>query len=140
MWASQKQRSQHVTLTSSQHVPLTSFQQATLTSLVSCRFVHAINVNAFTYRLQYLHARFPDRDFLTCAGALCPDIKELLIEDQVWDQNKCFGITVFSSTRVSNYKSASNTRRERKEYLHFFRTYPVLRRQCFDPKIVSKCW
>ena len=47
------------------------------------RFVHAINVNAFTYHLQYLHARFPDRDFLTRAGALCPDIKELLIEDQV---------------------------------------------------------
>ena len=47
------------------------------------RFVHAINVNAFTFGLEYLHARFPDRDFLTCAAQICPNIKELLIEDQV---------------------------------------------------------
>ena len=28
------------------------------------KFVHTINVNALTYKLMYLHTRFPDRDFL----------------------------------------------------------------------------
>ena len=46
------------------------------------KFVHSINVNSFTYKLTYLHTRFPDRDFLMSATSLCPDIKELVIEDQ----------------------------------------------------------
>ena len=39
------------------------------------KFVHTVNVNALTYKLTYLHTRFPDRDFLMCATSLCPDIK-----------------------------------------------------------------
>jgi len=46
------------------------------------KFVHSINVNSFTYKLTYLHTRFPDRDFLMSATSLCPNIKELVIEDQ----------------------------------------------------------
>jgi hypothetical protein len=42
------------------------------------KFVHTINVNALTYKLTYLHTRFPDRDFLMCATSLCPDIKVIL--------------------------------------------------------------
>ena len=39
------------------------------------KFVHTVNVNSLTYKLTYLHTRFPDRDFLMCATSLCPDIK-----------------------------------------------------------------
>lgn len=46
------------------------------------KYVHGINVNSLTYKLTYLHTRFPDRDFLMSATSLCPDIKELVIEDQ----------------------------------------------------------
>ena len=41
------------------------------------KFVHSINVNSLTYKLTYLHTRFPDRDFLMSATSLNPDIKEL---------------------------------------------------------------
>ena len=35
------------------------------------KFVHSINVNSFTYKLTYLHTRFPDRDFLMYVLTTC---------------------------------------------------------------------
>ena len=35
------------------------------------KFVHSINVNSFTYKLTYLHTRFPDRDFLMYVLITC---------------------------------------------------------------------
>lgn len=46
------------------------------------KYVHSINVNSLTYGLTYLHTRFPDRDFLMSATSLCPNICELIVEDQ----------------------------------------------------------
>ena len=46
------------------------------------KYVHSINVNSFSYKLTYLHTRFPDRDFLMSATSLCPNIRELVVEDQ----------------------------------------------------------
>ena len=46
------------------------------------KYVHSINVNSLSYKLTYLHTRFPDRDFLMSATSLCPNIKELVVEDQ----------------------------------------------------------
>ena len=40
------------------------------------KYVHSINVNSFSYKLTYLHTRFPDRDFLMSATSLCPNIKD----------------------------------------------------------------
>ena len=36
------------------------------------KFLYPINVNSVTYSLLYLHARFPSRDFLLTASAMCP--------------------------------------------------------------------
>jgi len=45
------------------------------------KFLYPINVNSVTYSILYLHARFPSRDFLLTASAICPRIAELRIED-----------------------------------------------------------
>jgi len=36
------------------------------------KFLYPINVNSVTYSLLYLHARFPSREFLLTASAMCP--------------------------------------------------------------------
>jgi len=45
------------------------------------KFLYPINVNSVSYSLLYLHSRFPSRDFLLTAAAMCPKISELRIED-----------------------------------------------------------
>ena len=51
----------------------------------------SVNVNGLTYKLTYLHTRFPDRDFLYCATSLCPNIQELGIQKVfVFFQQKLF--------------------------------------------------
>ena len=61
------------------------------------KFLYPINVNSVTYSLLYLHARFPSREFLLTASAMCPRwvpgpavvtvcrIAELRIEDPTKD-------------------------------------------------------
>ena len=46
------------------------------------RFVLMINVNAHKYNLRYLHIKFPDKEFLSSVANICPDVSELVIEDQ----------------------------------------------------------
>ena len=52
------------------------------------RFVELINVNSHTYKLAYLHIKFPDSAVTNAIRRLCPDVKELVLEDQV-TTSKC---------------------------------------------------
>jgi len=42
-----------------------------------------VNVNRVCYKLEYVNARFVDKEFLMKANSLCPNIKELFLEKQV---------------------------------------------------------